>query len=405
MLQACRCIFLLPLLTVFAVPCESCTVAAEPNQDPLAKRTRYAAILADARIDGNPYLAVLDTGNSHSLVQADSVKAQFSEYRSRKISIEIFGEVVEKPLYLAVPVSVGNSPEIPLDILKTDLTLFPSFKSWRIDGAIGMDYLRNCVLRIDGNERGAAIFPRSPVTHQGQRVPISFRIGLPYVKLSLAGGSSLEALVDTGKDDYLNLPPDVIRQLTKLGHSRPATNETRFTARGAIPTKSHILRWVEFANVRFENIQVREAQRAAIGLAMLENLNSVFDFPSHECWIEPLRSSQGILCEPDASGLVVAFGPDHRALVRRLISGFPAEKTTIAVGDELLAINGRSSQELSYRAIARELSRTGTTARLVLKSSNTTYEIEFKLDRPYEFPPRWAPEDSLPKAKFLPDAD
>jgi predicted aspartyl protease len=212
----------------------------------------------------------------------------------------------------------------------------------------------------------------------------------------------VEALVDTGKDDYLNLPPEVIRQLTRFGHARPASSETKFTARGAIIRKSHILRWVEFANVRFKDIQVGEAQRPAIGLALLENLNCVFDFPKQESWIEPCRTNE-IICEPDASGLVVGFEPDHRALIRRIIPGYPADKMTIAIGDELLVINGRNAKELSYRRITRELSRTGKSARLVLKSRNTTYEVEFKLDRPYEYPPRWAPEDLLPKAKFLPD--
>jgi|GEM_PF-1409170 len=380
-------------------------VANERNEATLANRRWSANLLTKANIGGREYLAWVDTGNTRSLIQSEPGSRQFNDYELREVFVRdgVTGGRIKQRAFFGVPVATSGCPEMPLDIVEMDLTLFSNCKSWGINAAIGMDYLRHVVLYMEGSERGMTIQTSSRAKHRGYRVPVSIRSGAPYVTISLPGGFSVECVVDTGQDFLLTVSPELARQLGRFGHSVPAPAETGLTAQGAVKTPTHVIRWIEFANVRFNDIQVCESQRPAIGLALLEHFDCVFDFPRQEAWLSPLNDGRIVRIEPDASGLFVGYEPDGRAVILRVEQDYPAGRTRIAKGDELITLNGRKVRELSYREVARALSCRGTRVMLVLKHAQSTYAVDLRLDRPFEYPPRWTAEDLVPKAKFLPD--
>lgn len=364
-------------------------------------------VLQRAEIDHRRYCAWLDTGCKSAAVHSLPGSMPFPNYSSQDAVITTGSGRVTRRIFRQVPSAIVGFPQMPLDIVATDMTVFASCECWGIEAIIGMEYLRHFVLTIRGREGISSldrVLVRQPL---GQRIPLSFRDGRPHLKLTMAGGFSQDVMLDTGQGPSITFPAGSARRLVKSGHAMAVDEGTSFTLGGKVAKQAYLIRWSEIANVRFTDVRASETEEShpAIGLGLLDHFNCVFDFPKQEAWLEPVSDDRVIRLEPDASGLVVGFGPDGLALVRRLNAGYPAEIAKIEVGDELVSLNGRSAREFSYLEIERELSRTGKRVKLVLKRAEKTYAVDLKLARPYEYPPQWKPEDALLKTKFLPDDD
>ena len=366
-------------------------------------RRQSTLILSRVELDKRVKLAFVDTGCSTTAVHSLQDSVPFPNYPAEPILIGTAAGKIRCRIFRKVPTCIPGLPEVPLDIVASDLSVVPSFQCWGINAIVGMNFLRDFVLTIRGREGISTL--ETSLDHQprGERIPLRLRMGMPYLTVSIVGGFSQELLVDTGMEDVLTLSPEFLRRLEKAGLVVACDDDRSFTAAGAVSRKCFILRQMDVANTRFADVRVSESAHPGIGLGLLDHFNCILDFPKQEVWFERISDEKVIRIEPDASGMVVGFGPDGLASVRVLKDNSPAEMAKIKVGDELLSLNGRSAREFSYREIKREFAHGGKRVRLVLKRGETTYEVDLKLARPYEYPPQWKPEDTLPKTKFLPD--
>lgn len=70
-----------------------------------------------------------------------------------------------------------------------------------------------------------------------------------------------------------------------------------------------------------------------------------------------------------------------------------------------MTVDHHPVQELSLMKIRERLSQAGQTVHLKLKSGDREYEVDLKLDRPFEYPPKWAPEDPDAAPRPFPKLD
>ncbi len=133
------------------------------------------------------------------------------------------------------------------------------------------------------------------------------------------------------------------------------------------------------------------SEAETIGMAMLQHFDFTLDFPNRRAKFTPLDVNRDQM-PVDASGLRVVFrGPDN-LVVRRLVPGYPAEKAGFKVGDRILDFHGRKPETLWRYEIDELLSQAGETLQFVIEREGQQMTLPLTLRRPFEYPPKWAPE-------------
>ncbi|MCA9000013.1 MAG: PDZ domain-containing protein, partial [Planctomycetaceae bacterium] len=361
-------------------------------------------LFADVEIDGKQMLAVIDTGATHTIIHGIGEPAALTGYVTKSISLNVFGRAGPKRHFLDVPIQVGDCGVRRRGVIETDLSIFPSFELWKFQSFVGMNYLRDFSLKISYKYGHRLFF--SPVERiEGEGIPLVMTRTYARIPVRLAGEVALDCIVDTGMDDALALPPNIIQQLERLGHIRKVGQKTVFTGRGPVQDQRYILRVAQLGKRQFQNIPVGVAEQGYIGLRFFDGFDCLFDFPRERLYLNGEATSGRPMFPVDASGLGVAFGPDLRASVRKIESGYPASTTRIQVGDRLLELDGVSVEELSILEIRSRLSQAGSDVTLTLESKAGHYNIDLPLDRPYEYPPKWEPEDPHAAPRPFPNLD
>src|SRR5256712_9814878 len=119
-----------------------------------------------------------------------------------------------------------------------------------------------------------------------------------------------------------------------------------------------------------------------MGNPVLEGSRLTVDYAGRRAIIEP-RPADGSLCDFDMSGLrLAARGPGLRhIIVDYVVPGSPSAAAGIAVGDELLLIDGRGVAEGDLSDARKALRVDGVVRRLVLRRDGDTIRGALKFRR------------------------
>src|SRR2546427_148935 len=119
-----------------------------------------------------------------------------------------------------------------------------------------------------------------------------------------------------------------------------------------------------------------------IGNSVFEGSRLIVDYVGRRAIVEP-GPSDGSLCDFDMSGLrLAARGPGlAHIVVDYVIPGSPTAEAGVAVGDELLLIDGRGVAQGNLSDARKALRADGAVHRLVLRRDADTIRVALKLRR------------------------
>jgi hypothetical protein len=239
------------------------------------------------------------------------------------------------------------------------------------DGVFGATQLERFAVRIDYSRSMLQLNTDAPVRTSDETCDIPIEIGvngLPYVGAIVAigqasAGTNVTLLIDTGANIPLLLNPSPGRipipqrvvQVplgTRLGGSLTGdVGRVRWVRIGSCVLSDVITQFPD------ENSRVAlDGHDGILGAEVLRRFEVTLDYPRRRLLLTPTSA----LTEPfeiDMSGLtfLTTLGSGRVHVIERVRTGSPADSSGLTVGDTLVSVNGRPTNQLSRVAIRRFL--------------------------------------------------
>jgi hypothetical protein len=330
---------------------------ATPTSSPRTVIERFAVLgdgdglLLPVRVKGRQYQFLLDTGCS---VTAYDLAIPLGEAQDTMTADSPTGRI-QVQLFDAPDASLGRmtlrgSPVVP----GIDLRKVREVSGQPVYGVVGMDFLRNHVVRIDP-VRGEVLFLKS-ATRIPAAAPLVFRRGLPFVSARVAGSDVEAFLVDTGivGQDSGSLSR---RLLKALLDRRQANLVGRSLVEGLAGTQAARLAELDslsLGGLRSERPIFGEAEDNALGLGYWSRFVVTSDFPAGRVYLERGKAF-GRPDRHDLSGLHLVRR-EGKTRVHAVDKDSPAATSGIQAGDTLVTIAGEPADRLRLFELRRQLS-------------------------------------------------
>ena len=267
-------------------------------------------------------------------------------------------------------------------------------------GLVGHDVLQHYAVEIDYRQRRVRLF--DPLAYRytgpGATVPFSADADLPLLRaqLEVRGRRPIPArlLLDTGASGLCLILTTPFAEQHALGRVAPAIEAPIGT--GLVGDLHGTI--VRLQELRLGGVKVRSPTTGlggeykgflartdidgVIGNSVFEGSRLIVDYVRRRAIVEP-GPGDGSRCDFDMSGLrLAARGPGlAHIVVDYVIPGSPSAAAGIAVGDELLLIDGRGVAEGNLSDARKALRADGAVHRLVLRRDADTIRVTLKLRR------------------------
>lgn len=228
------------------------------------------------------------------------------------------------------------------------------------DGFIGSDFLRFFRTTIDyeskhiilRQEADSVVKPREIRI----KVDIPFPMRFPTLSLMMDDNSEIKGIVDTGSPYALVLPLSFVEEL-------PADSRSAL-----IKSKGAMAKWpgtsadynylgrikrLKCGDLEIENLPVVFAELpmnfvnlGLIGKRLLQHYLFTIDYPGEELILVP-NGTGDPQSDIFSCGVALKKDQDGRTIVQGLWEGSPADRASLAVGTEIVEINGKKASDLS----------------------------------------------------------
>jgi hypothetical protein len=267
-------------------------------------------------------------------------------------------------------------------------------------GLLGHDVLQHYAVEIDYRQRRVRLF--DPLAYRytgtGATVPFSADADLPLLRaqLEIRGRRPIPArlLLDTGASGLCLILTTPFAEQHGLGRVAPAIEAPIGTGLvGDLHGTIVRLRELRLGGVKvpspttglggeYKGFLARTDIDGVIGNSVFEGSRLIVDYVGRRAIVEP-GPGDGSRCDFDMSGLrLAARGPGlAHIVVDYVIPGSPSAEAGIAVGDELLLIDGRGVAEGNLSDARKALRADGAVHRLVLRREADTIRVALKLRR------------------------
>lgn len=117
-----------------------------------------------------------------------------------------------------------------------------------------------------------------------------------------------------------------------------------------------------------------------LGMGILKRFNLTFDYASSRMILEK-GASFGEPFEADMSGLALDWGKDGSLAIQSVLPHSPAAESDLQEGDQVLSIDGKSTEVLGENGVRKALTVDGAEVRLALRRGAATLEKKIRLRR------------------------
>lgn len=313
-------------------------------------------IVLKARFDQGPESVpfILDTGSNRVFVSSEMAQACGCEPEGFSWHLHFIkdaaGNVRKISRCTMRRVSIGGVTFRDVGMVVVPMDMYRQASAGSIAGFIGSDLLAGTVLTIDYERRvlvicrGDAVRPKADGAYR-----VKFRFYAdddpgPLLPCVVNGRLKRRVLLDTGYDGWISMPEPDHR---KAGPSMGPGKTVRFQG-NCVSTLFGSQREVHFAELdRFEvgDLAIRQMPVEVgthawwmMGNRFLEQFRVQLDYPRRELLLHPRRDLSFVR-------RIAAFGFDWaweagRAVVSCLWEGSPAAEAGMAIGDEILEVDG-----------------------------------------------------------------
>ncbi len=354
----------------------------------------YGMWLLPATINNQPAMALLGTGSNIVTVHAPDGPNSFPN-----VGVHI-------PPSIANPVTIFA--DMPFQCLglakKSDFAMGYDFKSlqdychFRVTAIAGMPYLRDYAFVLDPSNAKIEVVSSPVKSAVGVRLAITWKDKVPHLPVTFPIIGTREIGLETGCAAAVRMSQERADALERMGELRkiklPLAHQGSFGSEDDVPTDLCVLRFLEFAGVRFHNVPVIIADKDKIGLGLLEHFRTTLDFPTGQVWCEKLEVDGVIqLLPPTIACAPCFFFQNAETLeVVGLNEYFPNADHGLEIGDRVLKLNGMDPKHLPFAELQKILSKAGTTVPLEMQRGKRRFSVELKLELPYPWPPKWESE-------------
>lgn len=298
-------------------------------------------------VDGQPVIAILDTGVSFTALSRAYVDRRRLKVRSGGNASAI-GGVVPIGWIDTRSLQIGGLTRTGGSISVAALPASATGSARPIEMLVGRDLLESYALDIDYDARRFRLLPSGRMPFVGASAPLSIsRDRLVYVgEVTLNGRRLRPMIVDTGDGNAITLASEAWSTARLIPRARTST--ISFGLGGAIVTELAILNEVATGTLTASNVEVQfepaggfshqMGMAGRIGSGFLQNYRVLLDpqaghmvlQPGTRADVPPLRST---------SGLLVAAEQD-RLRVLHVMRGSPAALGAWRAGDLICMIDG-----------------------------------------------------------------
>jgi predicted aspartyl protease len=354
------------------------------------------AIYVPAVINGDSAWLMLDTGLSRTGLDADW---------ARSVGI-VPTPGPAAPVAPAASTAVVDTIRLgELTLVNHRVALYPlnglSEASGRLQvGLVGHDVLQHYAVEIDYRQRRVRLFDSARYRYKGTGATVRFTADadLPLLRaqVKVRGRRAIPArlLLDTGASGLCLILTTPFAEQHGLSRVAPAIEAPIGTGLvGELHGTIVRLQEVRLGGVKvpspttglggeYKGFLARTDIDGVIGNSVFEGSRLIVDYAGHRAIVEP-RPGDNSPCDFDMSGLrLAARGPGLRHIVvDYVIPRSPSAEVGIAVGDELLLIDGRGVAEGDLSDARKALRTDGAVRQLVLRRDADTIRVALKLRR------------------------
>jgi predicted aspartyl protease len=354
------------------------------------------AIYVPAVINGDSAWLMLDTGLSRTGLDGDWARA---------IGI-VPTPGPAAPVAPAVSTAVVDTIRLgELTLVNHRVALYPlnglSEASGRLQvGLVGHDVLQHYTVEIDYRQRRVRLFDPARYRYKGTGATVRFTADadLPLLRaqVKVRGRRPIPArlLLDTGASGLCLILTTPFAEQHGLSRVAPAIEAPIGTGLvGELHGTIVRLQELRLGGVtvpspttglggEYKGFLARTDIDGVVGNSVFEGSRLIVDYAGHRAIVEP-RPGDNSPCDFDMSGLrLAARGPGLRHIVvDYVIPRSPSAEVGIAVGDELLLIDGRGVAEGDLSDARKALRADGAVRQLVLRRDADTIRVALKLRR------------------------
>jgi len=346
------------------------------------------AIYVPAVINGDSVWLMLDTGLSRTGLDRDW---------ARTVGIE---PVPASSTAVVDTIRLGE-----LTLANHRVALYPlhglSEASGRLEvGLVGHDVLQHYAVEIDYRQRRVRLFDAARYHYRGAGTTLRFTADadLPLLRaqVKVRGRRAIPArlLLDTGASGLCLILTTSFAEQHGLGSVAPAIEAPIGTGLvGELHGTIVRLQEVRLGGLtvpspttglggEYKGFLARTDIDGVIGNSVFEGTRLIVDYVGRRAIVEP-RPADGSPCDFDMSGLrLAARGPGlAHIMVDYVVPHSPSAEAGIAVGDELLLIDGRGVAAGDLSDARKALRADGEVRQLVLRREADTIRVALKLRR------------------------
>jgi hypothetical protein len=278
--------FTITLLTAWS-SCQDKKPAAKPAVIEEYDVDRDSVLVILGTVNGKPGRFLVDTGMTLNALDVAHLAAPVVG----GVTIHSSGgprtfNLYQSPDFRAADHAVQDSDRI----VGMDLQPFHAFVG-KLDGILGMAFLRNHVLQVDF-DRGKLRFLTAVPDDAGTGHTLYYDAwGMPHIGVALTAGIEEPFLLDTGHEgpEHGNLRQDLFRRLEWTGSLEIVHSVTSYTIAGSVDRDVGRLRLLEIGSVVIADPTFLDSPTSVLGLGFLSRFQVTFDFPNGMVYLKEGR--------------------------------------------------------------------------------------------------------------------
>jgi predicted aspartyl protease len=342
-------------------------------------------ILVEAKLNGQEYVMMLDTGAAITVVDtpvAEALRLAPGE------SINVLGASGQGAATVTrlASLQIGRVTLKDLPVAVLDLGLIRLIGGSRFGGILGFNVLNRFRLTVDYHAQQITLEPSGGKLPPGQAITVSFMGATPMLEMEVEDIGKVPMLLDTGAAMTI-VPVEAAQQwqpwrsaslglTVGVGGAGGTTRAARArTVRLAGETLSSVT--LMFSSPAPQGAPVQILSEAGFGLLgnnILRHFRLTIDYPMHTVVLQrmPRPAPMGDLA---STGIVLDLTADT-AKVAGVTPLSPAWEAGIERGDQVLAVDGRVTRGVSPSEVQKWLTgEEGTVKRLRLQRGAKRWEV------------------------------
>jgi predicted aspartyl protease len=300
-----------------------------------------------AKVNGHGTQAMLDSGASATTLDRAFARS-INLPKGQPIAAHGASGVVDAELVSGVTLEIGGMRFENMNVAVMDLSPVAAQLGRPLPLVVGRELFNTAAIEFGWAEKRLTITPSSKYAPPaGSSVlPLERRGPFNFVKLSVAGLPTIDALLDLGSGGNLKLPSDYWSKHPVLANL-PYADSQGGGVGGVHTTRAVTLPAVEFAGKRFEQVpgilggdsQGNQPQYGTnLGIGFLKQFDLTLDLGRDRIVLKPLANPPGF--DRDRAGVRVITQGSVLEVAFVAPQG-PAAKAGLKAGDKIVAIDGR----------------------------------------------------------------